>query len=316
MNIIREQIGKTDKNNKYNKKYVYKYTNGNNVTDINILSRITKLHIPPAWVDVNVSESNIDYLQVTGYDSKERKQYIYHPCFIELAKKEKYKRLENFIDKLPVLNKSINEVLAGPVDLSNKNYLVCIIVKILINTYSRIGNEVHTLENNTYGLTTLLKKHVDIKGDDITMNYIGKKKVQQNFIFKDEICSKILKKLKTLPGDRLFKTSDNQIIRSSDINEYLKEIMKGIYTSKDFRTYGSNLLLLKQLYKEKIPLTDPEAKKTLNKCCNEVAEKIGHTSQVSKTNYIYPIILQKYTNNPGDFIKSKDSISTLLKKFN
>ncbi len=300
MNITRVQ-----KNN--NVHYVNCETN-KIINDKETLQRINKMVIPPKWKNVKITSSPIDYLQVTGEDSKGRTQYIYHPLWKELTKTEKYSRLENFIKELPSLNVYINKVLNGPINLSSKVYIIVVIIKLLENTFSRIGNEIYSEENNTYGLTTILKKHIKIINDTITIEYIGKKGIKQIHEYKDSRCSTILKHLIQLPGERVFKTSNGEYINSIDINNFLKTTMNGNYTSKDFRTYATNKLLLKYLYKSNYPDDSVEANKTLLKCCNEVAEKLGHTRQVSKTNYIYPFILEEYNKNPIAFIKNKKDI--------
>lgn len=315
MDITRKPIGKINKENIYDRKFEY-FKNGVKIVDEQVLMRIKKNCIPPAWTDVKISNLDTDYLQVRGVDSKNRTQYKYHPMWNKLAKKEKYKRLEQFITKLPGLIRHINKNLSN-FDTRNNEHIILLVIKILTKTYSRIGNDIHTEANNTYGLTTLLKKHIKINESVININYIGKKNIKQSFSFTDEICSNALKKLLLISGDRLFKTSDHQFVRSLDVNNYIKNIMEGDYTSKDFRTYGSNIMLLDMLYRRKHVLeSDTEAKKFLNECCDKVASIIGHTTNVSKTNYIYPIIIEQYTKDYNGFVGSKLPVSDLLKKFN
>lgn len=295
-----------------NKKLKYFNSDGSAVKNENTLNRINKMVIPPKWKNVKITDSPTDYLQVTGIDSKGRTQYIYHPLWKELAKNEKYSRLENFIKKLPLLRNYTNKILNGPMNFKNKEYIISILVEILENTYSRIGNEIHKEENNTYGLTTILKKHVKIHDSTIIIEYIGKKNVKQYHEYKDIKCANILKNLLKIPGERVFKTSNMENINSTDINDFLKNIMKGNYTSKDFRTYATNKLLLKYLYACDPPQNEKEANKILIECCNKVAEKLGHTRQVSKTNYIYPVILEEYAINPQKFIRTKANILSLF----
>lgn len=295
-----------------NNKTKYFDSNGGAIKNEDILNRINKMVIPPKWKNVKISDSPINYLQVTGTDSKGRTQYIYHPLWKEVAKNEKYSRLKNFILKLPVLRQHVNKNLNGRMNFENKEYIISILIKILDNTFSRIGNEIHKEENNTYGLSTILKKHVKINGDKIIIEYIGKKNVKQCHEYNDHTCAKILCNLLKIPGERVFKTSNMEIINSTDINNFLKEIMKGNYTSKDFRTYATNKLLLKYLYSCDPPESEKDANKILIQCCNKVAEKLGHTRQVSKTNYIYPVVLDEYAKNPKKFILDKADILSLF----
>jgi hypothetical protein len=74
-------------------KFEYKLNN-KKVTNKKILDRISKLKIPPMWSNVEISTSETDYLQVTGHDSKNRIQYIYHPLFITLTERNKEENKE------------------------------------------------------------------------------------------------------------------------------------------------------------------------------------------------------------------------------
>src|SRR6185436_20981250 len=53
-------------------------TAGRPVHDPDVLARIRKLAIPPAWRDVWICAQPNGHLQATGRDSKGRKQYRYH----------------------------------------------------------------------------------------------------------------------------------------------------------------------------------------------------------------------------------------------
>jgi DNA topoisomerase-1 len=289
---------------KNNKNFVY-YCKNSQVINKNTLERIRKLHIPPNWTNIKIADSETDYLQVTGEDSKGRTQYIYHPIFVELSKLEKYTRLCLFIKKLPILIKHINKKLTGKIDLNDKEYIIALLFRILCKTHSRIGNDHYAEENNTYGLTTLLKNHMTIIGDSIIFSFVGKKNIKQELIFTDKICNIVLKELKKIPGDRLFKTRDQQIIRSSDMNDYMKNIIGEDFSCKDFRTYASNQLFINKLYTKQLPINITQTKKTLNECYDEVANELGHSRAISRASYVMPSISQKYLENPSEFLKNK-----------
>jgi len=114
-----------------NKKFVY-YLNDKLITDATILERIRKLHIPPMWHEIKISDSPTDYLQVTGKDSKERTQYIYHPLWNQLCKIEKYDNIALFSKKLPLLIRNVNKKLNEGMDLSSKEYLIALIISLII----------------------------------------------------------------------------------------------------------------------------------------------------------------------------------------
>ncbi len=297
-----------------NKEFVY-YQNNHKIINKDTLSRIKKLHIPPKWAGVNISSSDIDYLQATGNDNKGRVQYVYHPMWVVLSKIEKYNRLKLFAKKLPLLLKTVNKKTHGPIDLTNKEYIIALIFRILNKTHSRIGNDHFAEENNTYGLTTLLKKHLSINGDVISLSFVGKKSIKQQFIFTDKICSIALKELKNIPGDRLFKTKNQDPITSNDINTYLKHIMGDDFTAKDFRTYAANDLFLKFILQRDIPNGITQTKRTINECYDEVAEELHHSRSICRSSYVMPIISEKYMENPYDFVSKRTSLDDIFKLY-
>lgn len=285
---------------------------GKKIVDETILNRIKKLCIPPAWINVQISTSDVDYLQATGYDSKGLKQYIYHPVWNTLMKMEKYNRLKDFTRRLPCVASATSKVLNGPIMLDSKEYVAALIFKILQKTHSRIGNDCFAEKNNTYGLTTLLKKHVTVKGASIYISFVGKKNITQQFEFKDPQLSKIMTELLKIPGDRLFKTSKGEHITSADINMYLKDKMKGDFTAKDFRTHAANYLFLKFLLKMEIPTTKGGFVRTANEVYDKVAEELGNTRAVCKTSYVMPIIFEKYSENPSQFVAKNPTLADIL----
>jgi len=302
-----------------NKEYVY-YQNSKKVNQEDILERIKKLHIPPAWKDVHISSSDTDYLQVTGTDNKGRMQYVYHPVWVQLSKIDKYNRLKSFAKRLPILMKNVNKTLQGPIDLSDKKYIVALIFRILNKTHSRIGNDHFAEENNTYGLTTLLKKHLTLQGDTVTLSFVGKKSIKQQFIFTDKVSAKILNELKKIPGERLFKTKSQEPITSIDINNYLKSSPRGgspgeDFTAKDFRTYAANDLFLKYVLQEEVPTNITQMKKMINQCYDETAAELGHTRAICKTSYVMPIIAEKYIENPEEFRRNIISLEDIFKLY-
>src|SRR5438105_6910599 len=58
--------------------FTYFDADGKPITSEVILQRIKDLVIPPAWSHVWICPSPSGYLQATGFDEKNRKQYVYH----------------------------------------------------------------------------------------------------------------------------------------------------------------------------------------------------------------------------------------------
>lgn len=292
-----------------NKEFVY-YQNGIKVVNKHILERIKQLRIPPGWENVKISNSDSEYLQATGTDNKNRVQYVYHPSWVILSEVDKYNRLKLFAKKLPCIIKHVEHEIKN-IDLGSKKFIVCVMFMILFKTHMRIGNDCFAEENNTYGLTTLLKKHVIINKDCITFSFVGKKGVKHNVLLKDVFLRSVIISIMKIPGPRLFKTTDSVHITSSDINAYVKNTFGYEFSSKDFRTYAANDLFIKFLKREDLPKNQMDIKRTINKCYELVANELGHTKAICKSSYVMPIVSEIYSNDPKKFIE-KTTLKTIL----
>src|SRR4051794_30800179 len=58
--------------------FSYIDSDGQAVTDEEVLARIAELAIPPAWTDVWICPYPGGHIQATGIDAAGRKQYLYH----------------------------------------------------------------------------------------------------------------------------------------------------------------------------------------------------------------------------------------------
>ena len=72
--------------------------------------RIKDLVIPPAWQDVRVSPDPFGHIQAVGLDDKGRKQYIYHPAWVEFNQQHKFDSLKKFGEILPNLRETIADI--------------------------------------------------------------------------------------------------------------------------------------------------------------------------------------------------------------
>ena len=61
--------------------FTYRDRDGNTIRDKEVLERIRRIVIPPAWTDVWISPWPNGHLQATGRDARGRKQYLYHPQY-------------------------------------------------------------------------------------------------------------------------------------------------------------------------------------------------------------------------------------------
>lgn len=281
--------------------YKYFKSSGEKLDNEKHIEFINKLRIPPAWENLWIAPNMNYHLQATGYDSRNRKQYIYHPKWNDFRQLLKYYRLIIIGESLPDIRKNIEKNLER--SGYDKEKVLSAIVKIIDKTYIRIGNEQYANENESYGITTLRKKHIDVKGKTITMDFIGKSGQEHKIELEDQKLANIVKKLSSFKGYEVFKYQYNNEeidIKSKDVNDFLKHISNHQITAKDFRTWGGTRLCFEDLQDYKDPDSVKEIKAALSCVITQVSSKLGNTKAVARSHYIHPQILEAFENKEFD----------------
>ncbi|WP_409050223.1 DNA topoisomerase IB [Siphonobacter sp. SORGH_AS_0500] len=252
--------------------------------------------IPPAWEKVWISPLENGHLQATGYDTKGRKQYRYHPDWNEVRNETKFSRIIQFAELLPKIRQQVQQDLRRPGLPYEK--VLALIVQLMEKTSIRIGNEEYKKQNGSYGLTTMQDKHADIEGSKVTFRFKGKKGVYHEISLKDRKLAKLVQRCKDVPGEELFQYIDNdgnhKSVGSGDINAYLKNITGEEFTAKDFRTWRGTLGAFEAFQALGLFDTPTACKKNINRCYDLVAEALGNTRAVSKKYYVHPKIISAY----------------------
>src|SRR5207249_3721643 len=110
-------------------------------------------------------------LQATGYDSAGRKQYLYHPDFRAAQEREKYDSLIRFGERLPALRAAMAEHLDR--DELDRERVSAVAVRLISLGWFRVGSE-RSARDGTYGVTTLLRRHVRVRGRRIHLSFRAK----------------------------------------------------------------------------------------------------------------------------------------------
>lgn len=274
--------------------------------------RIYKLGIPPAYKKIWLSKDVKSNIQAIALDSKDRKQYYYSSSWIESTTDNKFKRLYSFVLKLPKFHKGVNIYLKNFSSLDQKEYTMANMLYILEKTFIRVGNKKYLDKYDSFGLTTLKKKHIVIQNGKYAFHFIGKHGVKQTIPINDDIIINFINKQLKLPTEWImkYKSQDGNYYRISaqDLNKMLQKLMGKQFTCKDFRTHGANKTFLETL--KKLPI-----QKNLNKniviSLEKTAEVLGNNKNTSKKSYVMEYIIKKYNEDP-EFIK-KTNLKDLLK---
>jgi DNA topoisomerase-1 len=145
---------------------------GTLISDKTVLSRIRKLAVPPAWTDVWIGPEESGHIQATGRDARARKQYRYHDDWRQVRDQDKYDRLVDFAKLLPRIRQRIDEDMGRRGAPREK--VLATVVSLLDKSLIRVGNGEYAKDNDSYGLTTLRTRHVDIEGSELRFHFKGK----------------------------------------------------------------------------------------------------------------------------------------------
>jgi len=280
--------------------YSFIDTDGKTITDKGEIARIKALAVPPAYSDVWISPLPNGHLQATGRDARGRKQYRYHKRWRAVRDENKFDRMIEFAKALPNIRTALARDIALPGMPREK--VLATIVSLMATTAIRIGNEEYARENDSYGLTTLREKHVDVKGATVRFHFRGKSGKQQQVEIRDKRIARIIKRSQDLPGQQLFEYLDDDgtphPVRSDDVNEYLKAISEGDFTAKDFRTWEATVMCALELAALKAADQQPtERKRLVAEVIAKVAAHLGNTPAVCKKSYVYPGVVDEFVNN-------------------
>ncbi len=270
------------------------------IKDKELLLRISKLVIPPAWQDVWICTHEDGHLQCTGRDARERKQYRYHSTWSQKRNEDKFYNLELFGSKLPRIRDQLKADLKR--DTFSRQCVLATVVSIMERTHIRIGNDRYAEENKSYGLTTILNKHAEVHGSKIEFKFRGKSGVWREAKLSDRRLSHIVRSCQELPGQELFAYLENEVVHdvgSHDVNNYLREITEADITAKDFRTWAGTVTALEVLHKigplKKETKTARKSREAeVIKLC---AQELGNTPAVCKKYYVYPKVFEADRNN-------------------
>ena len=297
---------------RYGRRFRYLDPDGKPIRDKEVLRRIDCLRIPPAWEGVWICALAHGHLQATGRDSRGRKQYLYHAQWIQLRNEVKFAHMLQFAGALPALRRQVDADLARRGLPRAK--VEATIVRLLESSLIRIGNEEYLRENQSFGLTTLRRRHVVIASSNIRFAFRGKSGQWHERSIHDRRVATILRRMLDLPGQELFRCRDDdgelRTIASDDINAYLRAATGADFTAKDIRTWHATVTAACEL-RELGPFTAVrEGKQKVTEAVRRVAALLGNRPAVCRKYYIHPEVLASYRS--GILLPALEAISREL----
>ena len=260
------------------------------------LDRIDRLAIPPGWTDVHIAPTSKRKIQAWGRDAAGRKQYIYSEEAVAARERRKWDRVLMYARGLPNLREVTNEHLKR--ESLDREKVLATVVRLISRAYFRIGSERYAVENKTFGIATLKKRHLEIRGNDLVFTYVGKRKKDHRRVVADTPLVEVIAQLMELPGSRLFRYRDEEAgvrdVTARSVNSYIKDILHERYTSKDLRTFGGTVRAATILADIGPAAGEREAHKNTVMTARLVASELGNTPAIARSAYIHPAVFEQY----------------------
>jgi DNA topoisomerase-1 len=267
---------------------------GGSVDDPAVLERLWRLAIPPAWADVWASADANASVQATGVDQRGRTQYRYSPAARDLASDRKFARMTLFAAAIPALRLQVaRDIARYRRDPLGARVVTAAIVRLLERGLLRVGSDRYARDNHTYGLTTLRRSHVDVRGSTITFHFIGKEHLPHTVTVHDQATAKIVDALLSAAGDDaqpIFAATGEHgthHVTSAAVNAYLHAHTEAPASAKVFRTWGATVAAVAVLAGADPP-ADVSARSRERLAIGAAATLLGDTVSVTRSSYIHP----------------------------
>jgi DNA topoisomerase IB len=262
------------------------------------VARIRSLAIPPAWSNVWICPVPNGHIQAVGTDVAGRRQYLYHPDWRVKRDAAKFDRVLGAATRLPAARKRVLRDLA--VEGMPMHRAAAAAVRLLDLGYFRIGNDAYTEDNGSFGLTTLERQHVRRKGEVIVFCFVGKSGIEHCIEIDDSAAIEALERMRRRrsASKRLLAYQDSSRwadLDATTVNAYLRELLGGEMTAKDFRTWHATVLAAVALRSSTEPGdTKASRRRAIKAAVEEVASYLGNTPTIAKSSYIDPRVLDSY----------------------
>lgn len=273
--------------------FSYLGPDGARIDDPEVLGRIASLAIPPAWRAVWIAADADSHLQATGFDSRGRKQYRYHPEWRHDRDEIKFRDMEDFANAQPLLRGRIDHDLTSDTALSHRRVLA-LSLRLLDVGLFRVGSDRYARDNRHYGLTTLLRDQVAVRNGQAVFDYVGKAGQRQRLTVTDPQSLPVLATLRrrrTGPSELLVFSGHHgwTRIHREDVNNFLRAESGGPFSAKEYRTWNATVIAATALATRR-----PPKSRAARVASEAAAAALGNTPTVARQSYIDPRVLKLY----------------------
>lgn len=280
------------------KGFSYRYADGRTV-GLAVRERISALVIPPAWQDVWICRDELGHIQAVGTDDRGRKQYLYHPRWREVRDLLNFCRLIGFGERLPAIRGHVDTQLRRRT--VDRDMVVATMLRIVDCCGIRAGSEIYAEENDSFGLSTLSRRHVTVKGNQVRFCFPAKSGRRAEVVIDDAAVARVIRHLTARPGRRLFRVG-GEVLGADEVNAELARLAGARVTLKDFRTWRGSRAAFGYL---RAHLDSDDREVEIVAAVDEAAEQLGNTRAVARAHYVHPALIEGYLDGGlQQFVKS------------
>jgi DNA topoisomerase I len=262
------------------------------------VERCKQLVIPPAWQQVWICPAPNGHIQAVGTDDAGRRQYLYHPYWRLKRDQSKHDRVLTVAARLPTARRRVIKHLR----MEGMPYerALAAAFRLLDLGFFRIGGEAYAEANNSYGLATIQKEHVSIQGHTVVFDYVAKSGQERYVALADNLVRAAVRDLlsRSDSGPELLAYEDStgwHDINSTEINSYIKSVVGGEVSAKDFRTWHGTVIAEVSLAGAvERSRTLSARKRAVSTAMKEVAKYLGNTPTVARKSYVDPRVVDLF----------------------
>lgn len=266
------------------------------------------LKIPPPWTPAEICAPNKKLLWVAK-DMQGKWQYRYSSHWAAQQEFKKMLRLKLLDAKsFGRIQDRIRSDLDSP--RSDPTTFQCaLVVRLMSVCHFRVGGrkgggreEEGDDTTATFGVTTMLKKHIALEGNSrADIKFLGKARKWNACGFR---CAPTVRFLRRQARSTPKQYPYMFTVRAPAVRAYLRGLMGpgSAITPKDFRTYAANLTVLESLASTNPLATKPSARRrAVGDAIRLAAKGLNNTPAVAKSSYVFPGFWVLYLANPVRF---------------
>src|SRR5438445_3324447 len=185
-------------------------------------------------------------------------------------------------------------------DELDRERVSAVALRLISLGWFRVGSERYAREG-TYGVTTLLRRHVEVRGRRIKLSFPSKGGIRvRSELVDEDLADAIRGLLEVKGGPRVFKYRwEDEVynLTSKRLNDYVKIYLGEEFTAKDFRTWGGTLLaavyFAERVDQQGFPAVEAEQKRSVTYVMRRAAKQLGNTPAATRDSYVSPAVVEQ-----------------------